>query len=62
MIYNQEYWLDDTKKDSGKFVKECDRFYYFLPAIGRFYSIVESGENKGLIPFPKSKNNFTINQ
>ncbi len=54
-----EYWLDDTKKDSGIFVSQDDRHYYFKPSIGKFYSTIEgNGPHAGLYAFSNTKTNF----
>lgn len=56
-----EYWLDDTKKDSGIFVAQDHRHFYFKPSIGKFYSTVEgNGPHAGLIPFSNTKTNFIL--
>jgi hypothetical protein len=57
----KEYWLDDTKKDSGIFVAKDHRHFYFKPSIGKFYVTIEGNvPNVGLIPFPNTKTNFTL--
>lgn len=61
MEVGKEYWLDDTLKDSGIFMFQDHRGFYFKPAVGKFYSTVEgNGQYSGLIAFPNTKTNFTL--
>lgn len=59
LVVGIEYYLDETKKDTGIFVKQTDTTTLFSRAKGRFYVEIEGNdENKGLIPFEIKKTNY----